>query len=131
MKSQRSFQHELPPSLELVEDSVKGVLPLSFFNPTHALLRRIRNIKDSNDINARTDTDTSSQTLNRDEQPDEYLVWSSRTHAKSHAHPLSKKYNRPECSSLSWFRKLIRMGEIQYWNISWWIAIVCPLLNSQ
>ena len=119
MAIKRPFQHKVPSSLEVVQDSEKASLPRSFFNPTHAVLRR-RCHSDHQVPSSAGIAPSDEHAVHRHR----YIYWTSRRHRKTHPHPQNKTYNQPLGTRATWFQKLLRMREIQYWNISWWIAIV-------
>ncbi|KZT25040.1 hypothetical protein NEOLEDRAFT_1066131 [Neolentinus lepideus HHB14362 ss-1] len=99
MSKTADFVHELHPAVKRIPGSERSALPS--VKATHAKL---------------VDAD----------QPDVHYEWRSRDHRKARHQvyaPNSAKTNR---RTAGW-KKLGRMLVLEYWNISWWIAVLFTL----
>src|ERR1700761_4321586 len=93
--SDDQFPRHPHPSFSLVEDSKDGAF--SFFRPTIATFHH--------------------------KSKDEDLQWKARDQRKGRHNEHSPKSGKPRGADTT-LQKLARMTVPEYWNISWWVAVV-------
>ncbi|KAF8590093.1 hypothetical protein K439DRAFT_1628306 [Ramaria rubella] len=91
----RSFHHTVPQSLDAVQPT--SVSPFSFFAPNNAKL------------------------VHRHHH-DKQIHWNARAHRKQRYRAASPRYGRMRHTASVWGR-IARMRKLEYWNISWWVAM--------
>lgn len=95
----------LHPSVKLVNDSSRNALPKLFgtyFHPTRAKLQWVHSPDDKESI----------------------LAWTSRDHRKNRHRAMTPKSGHSRHGKNVW-QRVGHMTRVEYWNISWWVAMVC------
>jgi hypothetical protein len=92
-----SFHHTLPSSLGVGQDNS----PLPFFATTATKLVKRHTLR----------------------PPGKHINWNAREHRKQRYLAASPRTGQRRFNESPWAR-IARMGHMEYWNVSWWVAVV-------